>query len=75
MNLFKRNRDVASVPAPPQSTLGSGDVIPADTLGRLREGGNAALNRATEVYRKNPKMGGGLAVLAGAILLNRMKHR
>ena len=75
MNLFKRNRDVALRPAAPQSTLGDGDVIPADALGRLRAGGTTALNRATEVYRKNPKMVGGLAVLAGAILLNRMKHR
>ena len=76
MNLFRRNRDLAVTPAPPQSTLGAGDVIPADSFGnRLRANGNLALNRATDVYRKNPKMVGGLAVLAGALLLNRMKSR
>jgi len=77
MNLFRRNRDLAATPAPPQSTLGRGDVIPADASfgNRLRANGNLALDRATEVYRKNPKMVGGLAVLAGALLLNRMKSR
>jgi len=76
MNLFNRKRDVAVTPQPPQSTLGSGDVIPADTFGnRLRTGSNAALQQATDVYRKNPKLVGGLAVLAGALLLNRMKSR
>ena len=76
MNLFKRNRDLANVPALPETILSQGDVMPADGLGnRLRANGNLALNRATEVYRKNPKVVGGLAVLAGALLLNRMRSR
>ena len=76
MGLFKRNLPLSETSVPPESTLGSGDVIPADNLGnRLRANGNLALNRATDVYRKNPKMVGGLALLAGALLLNRMKSR
>jgi hypothetical protein len=77
MNLFKRNRGMANAPAGPETTLGTRDVVPADgTLGnRLRAGSNAALNRASDVYRRHPKMVGGLAVLAGALLLNRMKAR
>lgn len=77
MNLFKRNRGMANAHAGPDVTLGSRDVIPATgSLGnRLRAGSNAALNRASDVYRKNPKMVGGLALVAGALLLNRMKAR
>lgn len=77
MNLFNRIRGMANAPARPETTLGSGDVIPADGSygNRLRAGSNAALNRASEVYRKNPKMVGGLALVAGALLLNRMKSR
>ena len=77
MNLFNRIRSTANAPAGPETTLGTGDVIPADgSLGnRLRAGSNTALNRASDVYRKNPKMVGGLALVAGALLLNRMKSR
>lgn len=77
MNLFNRIRGMANAPAGPATTLGSGDVIPAGSSygNRLRAGGNAALNRASEVYRRNPKMVGGLALVAGALLLNRMKAR
>ena len=74
MNLFKRIA-TANANARPESTLGSGKVIPADLGNRLRAGSNTALNRATDVYRKNPKMLGGLALVAGALLLNRMKSR
>ena len=77
MNLFNRVLAKANAPASPDSTLGSGDVIPADgSFGnRLRANGNAALTRASDVYRKNPKMVGGLALVAGALLLSRMKSR
>ena len=77
MNVFRRNRDrqLAATSAPPQPAI-QGEVIPANSFANsLRANGNLALNRATEVYRKNPKMVGGLAVLAGALLLNRMKSR
>lgn len=78
MNLFNRIRGMANAPARPEGTLGAGDVIPASAASRgnrLRAGGNAALNRASDVYRRNPKMVGGLALLAGALLLKRMKAR
>ena len=76
MNPFKRNTDMAVTPAAPETTLGSGDVIRADSFGnRLRTGSSAALQQATDVYKKNPKLVGGLAVLAGALLLNRMRSR
>ena len=66
MNLFKRNRAGTTLPA---------EIAPAELGNQLRAGSNAALARATDIYRKNPKMVGGLAILAGALLLNRMKAR
>ena len=76
MGLFKRSRDIATIPAPPEATLAANDVIPADSFAnRLRTGGGFALERATDIYRKNPKTVGALAVLASALLLKRMKTR
>jgi hypothetical protein len=66
----------------PYSTLGSSDTLPANTASsmaswkdRIAQGGNAALGKATEVYNRNPKLVGGLAVLAGAAILAGMKKR
>ena len=66
----------------PYSTLGSSDTLPANTAGtmanwkdRIASGGNAAIDKATQVYQKNPKLVGGLAVLAGAAILAGMKKR
>ena len=61
MGLFNRNR---------------ADTLPASpSLGdRIAAGSNAALDKATEIYNKNPKLIGGLAAVAGAILLTRMKR-
>ncbi len=75
MNLF--NRSVANTPADPSSSLGSSDTLPAGgSFGdRITAGGNAALTRASDIYKKNPKVIGGLALVAGALLLNRMKAR
>ena len=77
MGFFSRNRDVSTVPQQPSSTLGNGDVIPANATwkDRLSQGSNAALDKATQVYNKNPKLVGGLAVLAGAAILAGMKNR
>ena len=69
----------------PYSTLGSSDTLPA-TTGSLRDrisaggsaiaaGGSAALDKATQIYKQNPKLIGGLAVLAGAAILAGMKKR
>jgi hypothetical protein len=77
MNLFNRIRGMANAHARPDTNILSGEVVPAASSygNKLRAGSNAALNRASEVYRKNPKMVGGLALVAGALLLNRMKAR
>jgi hypothetical protein len=75
MGLFRRNRDLASTPVPPESSLGSGDVIPAggSMSDRLRTGGGALVDRGVSFYKQNPKLVGGLALLASAALLNRMR--
>ena len=37
-------------------------------------GANSALDKARDIYNRNPKLIGGLAAVAGAILLTRMKR-
>ena len=76
MGLFRRNRDLATTPVPPESSLGAGDVIPAgggSMSDRLRSGGGALVDRGVSFYKQNPKLVGGLALLASAALLNRMR--
>lgn len=77
MGFFTRSRDVSTVPQVPSSALGDGDVIPANATwkDKLSAGSNAALDKATAVYNKNPKLVGGLAVLAGAAILAGIKKR
>ena len=76
MGLFSRNRNIAPA-STDASTLGRNDTLPASGTfsDRIMQGGNAALDKASQVYHKNPKLIGGLAAVAGAILLNRMKRR
>ena len=60
------------------STLGRADTLPSDSTtfgGQLAARGNAAIDRATEIYQKNPKLVGGLALLASAALLVAVKNR
>lgn len=73
MGFFNRNREITVEPA---STLGQADTLPASGgFGdRLAAGSNAAIDKATQIYNKNPKLIGGLAAVAGAILLTRMKR-
>jgi len=73
MGFFNRNVAPASTDA---STLGRSDTLPASgSFGdRLAAGSNAALDKAAAIYNKNPKLIGGLAAVAGAILLARMKR-
>jgi hypothetical protein len=47
----------------------------SDWKSRIAAGGTAVVNRATEIYRQNPKLVGGLAVLAGAAILAGMRKR
>ncbi|MBC8023334.1 MAG: hypothetical protein H7Y14_09465 [Burkholderiales bacterium] len=58
--------------------MGSSDTLPAtvDSLrNRISAGGTAAVDKATQIYKQNPKLIGGLAVLAGAAILAGMKKR
>ena len=55
---------------------GNTEVVPANSgfTSRLGTGGGAMVERATQVYKQNPKMVGGLALLASALLLNRLRR-
>ena len=71
-----RGSQRATTPTTPDSSLGRGDVIPANggsMTDRLRAGGGQLVDSATGFYKKNPKLVGGLALLASAVLLNRMR--
>lgn len=73
-NIFNRGSN-AQVPT------GADPYVPADLPGtgtrldRLAAGGNAMLDKATQVYKQHPKLIGGLAVVAGAAILAGMKRR
>jgi hypothetical protein len=76
MGLFNRIRDLSTTPVPPESSLGANDVIPANTgsmSNRLRTNGGALVDKGIGFYKQNPKLVGGLALLASAVLLNRMR--
>jgi hypothetical protein len=62
MGFFTRNRSLQT--QSPEAL--SGEVMP-------RSPGNLA-GRATQIYKQNPKLIGGLALVASALLLNRMKR-
>jgi hypothetical protein len=72
---FSRNRNVAPA-TDDASTLGRADTLPApSSIGdRIAAGGNAALDKATRIYQRNPKLIAGLAAVAGAVLLTRIKR-
>ena len=65
MGFFSRTRETPAVPAQQGNAM----------TDRLAAGSNAALDKATQVYKQNPKLVGGLAVLAGAAILAGMKKR
>jgi hypothetical protein len=71
MRLFR------NTPAPPESTLGRSDTLPANggSLGsRIQAGSSAVVDRATRIYKENPKLVGGAALIASALLLNRLRR-
>lgn len=74
MGFFNRTRTQANLPSDPASTLGRSDTLPADTMGRITARGNAIASKASQIYKQNPKLIGGLALVASALLLNRMKR-
>ena len=65
MALFKRSTSVTPQPAPTTDSLAT----------RMGASGSAMMNKATKVYRDNPKTVGGIALIASALLLNRLKTR
>jgi hypothetical protein len=64
MGFFTRTRDQAVQNLPAQYD---------DVRGRVVAGSNAAIDKATQIYRRNPKLIGGLALVASALLLNKMR--
>ena len=65
---------------PSTSTTGGGSYYPTTdsavtrTGTAIRDSGSAMLNRGAEIYKAHPKKIQALGVLAGAILLARMKR-
>jgi hypothetical protein len=74
--ILRRNRDLATRPQAPSNTLGRADVLPADAgwKSRLGASGGAMVEKATRIYKENPRMVGGVALLAGALLLNHLRR-
>lgn len=73
MGIFNRFRNTTTDPA---STLGRADTLPAtanDVAGRITAGGRDLASKATQIYRENPKLVSGIALVASALLLNRMR--
>lgn len=77
MGMFRRNRDIANVPQDPASTLGPSDVLHDSSLSNLNDritaSGNAAVGKAKQFYKENPKLVGGIALVASALLLNKLR--
>jgi len=44
-----------------------------DVAGRITAGGRDLATKATQIYKENPKLVSGLALVASALLLNRMR--
>lgn len=44
-----------------------------DVAGRITAGGRDLATKATRIYKENPKLVGGIALVASALLLNRMR--
>ena len=74
MGIFNRFRNTSTEVA---SDVGkSVENLPAtanDVAGRITAGGRDLANKATQIYKQNPKLINGLALVASALLLNRMR--
>lgn len=53
----------------------AGEYIPAGEVVSARAGHGALLERATQVYRRNPKLIAGIATVAAAAVLAGMKRK
>jgi hypothetical protein len=65
MGFFRKTR-TEPVPVAPDA--------PPSTSQRITDAANAGIDKAAAIYNRNPKLIGGLAAVAGAILLTRMKR-
>ncbi|MEO7741400.1 MAG: hypothetical protein ABIR98_00505 [Usitatibacter sp.] len=73
MGIFNRFRNTS---ADPGYTLGRADTLPAtanDVAGRITAGGKDLASKATQIYKENPKLVSGIALVASALLLNRLR--
>ena len=66
MGIFKRN---------PTPTQVSHEIVPSDIRSNITARGNAMLGKATQFYKENPKLVSGAALIASALLLNKMRSR
>ena len=65
MGFFNRTRTTPTVENLPATA--------SDVAGRITAGGKDLASKATQIYRENPKLINGIALVASAILLNRMR--
>jgi hypothetical protein len=65
MGIFDRFRDTTLEPVPPTVD---------DVKGRITTSGKNLASKATQIYRENPKLVSGIALVASALLLNRMRR-
>ncbi|HUP30178.1 MAG TPA: hypothetical protein VM122_08405 [Usitatibacter sp.] len=61
--------------APQGEYIPAGRTVPGSTGTGLQSTANAALNRAGEFYKQNPKMVAGLGVAAALMALSALKRR
>ena len=71
MSLFDRFKTQAGTPTP---TTGESYPVQSQSVGGWKGQANAVLDRATQVYKQNPKLIGGLALLGLAGMLVKMKQ-
>ena len=76
MGIFNRFRNTTTEAA---TTLGNSVDnlnLPAtanDVAGRITAGSKDLAGKATQIYKENPKLIGGLALVASALLLNKLR--
>jgi len=66
MGIFKRKSAPTEV---------SHEIVPSDIGNQISARGNAVLGKATQFYKENPKLVSGAALIASALLLNKMRSR
>ncbi len=65
MGFFNRTRTTPTLDNLPATTN--------DVAGRITAGGKDLATKATQIYKQNPKLVSGIALVAASILLSRMR--